>query len=246
MAKIQQRGYLLVGIDQNTPGFSVRSADRSRIEGFEYDILRQIARAIFGDDNPNRIRPVALTTAQRVDAVHAGKVDLAASLITHTCDRDVKVAFSHTYFIAHQDLLVPKDSNITTPADVKGRRVCATRSSTSLTRIRKLGAVPYPVATRADCLVALQDGRVDAITSDDTVLAAFLAQDPTTHVLGANLEQEPYAVAVGKKHTDLAEFINGVLAQMNGPDCKATVCLSDLARQWLAPLRINDPLPTGG
>jgi polar amino acid transport system substrate-binding protein len=246
MAKIQQRGFLRVGIDQNTPGFSERSADGTQIVGFEYDILRQIARAIFGDDDPSRIVPVALTTAQRVPAVASGDVDLAASLISHTCERDQQVLFSNDYFLAHQDLLVPQGSPITTTADVKGRRVCATKGSTSLTKIQALGAVPYPVASRADCLVALQDGRVDAVTSDDTVLAGFHQQDPTTRVLGVPIESEHYGIAVADKNTDLVEFVNGVLASMSGPNCSASRCLSGLEQQWLAPLGINDALPTNG
>jgi len=237
MAKIQKRGYLRVGIDQNTPGFSYRSDDGTQIEGFEYDIIRKIATAIFGDDNPDRIRPVALTTAERLPAVESGKVDLAASLITHTCARDQLALFSQDYFVAHQDVLVPSSSPIQTLADLKGRTVCATSGSTSLANIVKNapGVKTYPVASRADCLVALQDGRVDAITSDDTVLLGFKAQDPDTKLLGLHLEDEPYAVAVYKKATDLAQFINGVLAQTD---------LSLSRDHWLSDLGITDPLPT--
>jgi polar amino acid transport system substrate-binding protein len=246
MARIQQRGSLRVGIDQNTPGFSERSADGTQIVGFEYDILHQIARAIFGDDDPSRIVPVALTTAQRLPAVESGDVDLAASLISHTCGRDRQVLFSNDYFLAHQDLLVPQNSPIKVATDVKGQRVCATKGSTSLANIVTLGAIPYPVASRADCLIALQDGRVDAVTSDDTVLAGFHQQDPTTKVLGVPLEAEHYGIAVANKNLDLIEFVNGVLASMSDPGCSASTCLSGLQRKWLTPLDITDPLPNNG
>jgi len=242
MAEIQKRGYLRVGIDQNTPGFSYRSDDGTQIQGFEYDIIRAVAKAIFGSDDSKYIRPVALTTAERLPAVESGKVDLAASLITHTCARDALALFSQDYFVAHQDVLVPKSSTIETLADLKGRTVCATSGSTSLANIVKHapGVKTYPVASRADCLVALQDGRVDAITSDDTVLLGFKAQDRDTRLLGLSaqdLEPEPYAVAVNKKATDLAEFVNGVLAQ--------TQADLELSRaQYLVGLGITDPLPT--
>ena len=125
MADIQRRGYLNVGVDQNTPGFADRSADGSTITGFEIDLLRQVAYQIFGDDNPGRLRPVALTTAQRIPAVQSGQVDIAASLISYTCERQKDVSFSDDYFVAHQGLMVPRNSKITATSDLKGVRVCA-------------------------------------------------------------------------------------------------------------------------
>jgi polar amino acid transport system substrate-binding protein len=91
----------------------------------------------------------------------------------------------------------------------------------------------YPVAQRADCLLALQEGAVDAITSDDTILRAFQRQEfvPQTRQLGlsaATTELEPYAIAVRKGHDDLTRFVNGVLERM-----RADGSLHQLYVQWL-------------
>ena len=154
--------------------------------------------AIFGSDPDGHLQFKTLTTAERVQAVQSGKVDMVASLLTATCDRWNDVDFSTVYYEAHQDVLVPFGSPVHTVDDLAGKTVCATRGSTSITRIQQ--RVPkakiYPVDTRADCLVALQDGEVDAITSDDTILDSFQAQEEKndTRLLGQPLESEPYAI----------------------------------------------------
>jgi polar amino acid transport system substrate-binding protein len=69
-------------------------------------------------------------------------------------------------------------------------------------------------STWTDCLVMLQQGQVDAISTDDAVLRGLEAQDPTVEVVGSSLGVEPYGVGVGKDDTDLVRFVNGVLDQM--------------------------------
>jgi polar amino acid transport system substrate-binding protein len=116
---------------------------------------------------------------------------------------------------------------VDTVAKLAGKTVCATRGSTSITKIQQ--QVPtakiYPVDTRADCLVALQDGQVDAITSDDTILASFQAQEEQDHtqLLGQPLENEPYAIALPKHHEDLVRFVNGVLDRMRNDGSLASL-----------------------
>ncbi len=76
---------------------------------------------------------------------------------------------------------------------------------------------PYPVDARTDCLVALQEGKVDAITSDETILRGLQDQDPYTKIVGEPLEDEPYGMLVGLQGQppDLANLVNGVLDQMH-------------------------------
>jgi polar amino acid transport system substrate-binding protein len=169
--------------------------------------------------------------------VKARQVDMVASLLSATCARWNDVDFSTEYYEAHQDVLVPIDSPVHGVGDLAGKTVCATRGSTSITNIRR--QVPtakiYPVDARADCLVALQDGRVDAITSDDTILASFQAQEEknNTRLLGQPLEAEPYAIAIPKSSStdeDLVRFVNDVLDRMRDDGT-----LERLYQQWLGP-----------
>ena len=188
---------LVVGVDQGTLHWGYRDPRDGTIRGLDVDILRQIALAIFGSDPDAHLQFKTLTTAERVQAVKSGKVDMVASLLTATCDRWNDVDFSTVYYEANQDVLVPVGSPVHSVTALAGKTVCATRGSTSITNIQQqVPAVKiYPVDTRADCLVALQDGEVDAITSDDTILKSFQAQEEETdtRLLGQSLESEPYA-----------------------------------------------------
>jgi polar amino acid transport system substrate-binding protein len=211
VARIRRHGRLVAGVDQNTLLFGYLRPSTARIEGFEIDLVREVARALLGD--PNAIELKALTTAQRLPAVQSGAVDLVADAVTITCERRRQVAFSTVYFDAGQRVLVPARSRARSLADLGGRRVCATKGSTTLARIERDRAkpVPYPVAQRTDCLVALQEGRVAAISSDDAILLGFKAQDPNTKIIGPRLADEPYGIAIARDHPDLVRFVNGVL-----------------------------------
>ncbi|HEY2437719.1 MAG TPA: glutamate ABC transporter substrate-binding protein [Solirubrobacteraceae bacterium] len=214
MAAIRQRGYLIAGVDQNTLLFAYFNPLDGKLEGFEIDVLRELSQAIFG--NPNRIQFRAVTTAERIPSVRSGSVDLVADAVTITCQRRRQVDFSTVYYDAGQRILVPKDSRVRAVGDLVGKRVCATSGSTSLDNVKRLvpRAIPYPVAQRTDCLVALQQGQVDAVTSDDSILLGLKAQDPNTKIVGSSFSQQPYGIAISKSHPDFVRFINGVLARM--------------------------------
>jgi polar amino acid transport system substrate-binding protein len=62
-------------------------------------------------------------------------------------------------------------------------------------------------------LVALQEGLVDAVTSDDAILLGFKAQDPDAQIVGPSFAPEPYGIAINKTHPDFVRFVDGVLAQ---------------------------------
>lgn len=230
MARIQKRGRLVAGVDQNTLLFAYFNPATRRIEGFEVDVLREVARAIFG--NPDAIELRAVTTAQRIPEVQSGAVDVVADAVTVNCERRRLVDFSSVYFAAAQRVLVPAASRARGLADLHGRRVCATRSSTSLARLERAPShpTPYPVAQRTDCLVALQEGRVAAITSDDAILLGFKAQDPATRIVGPRLGDEPYGMAIAKGHPEFVRFVNGVLQRMRQDGTWRAI-----HRRWLGP-----------
>jgi polar amino acid transport system substrate-binding protein len=216
--KIRSNGVLVVGVDQGTTGWGYRDPRTGELKGLEVDLLEKIAGAILGDESKIKFKTV--TTAQRIAAVQRGDVDMVASLLTATCARWRDVDFSTVYYDAHQDVMVNENSDITNVDDLAGRTVCATRGSTSIVNIaaRVPKAILYPVDTRSDCLVALQEGEVDAITSDDTILRSFQAQERVLHtrLLGpiSEGEHEPYAIAMKQGNEDLVRFVNGVLQQM--------------------------------
>jgi polar amino acid transport system substrate-binding protein len=214
MAAIQRRGYLIAGVDQNTQLFAYFNPLHGQLEGFEIDLVRRLAQAIFGD--PNKVRFKAITTAERIQAVQDGTVDVVVDAMTITCTRRKEVDFSTVYYDAGQKILVPADSRARGVADLAGRPVCATVGSTSLDTLEKQRPEPkpYTVAQRTDCLVAMQQGLVAGITSDDSILLGFRAQDPNTRIVGGRLADEPYGMAISRAHPDFVRFVNGVLAGM--------------------------------
>lgn len=216
MAAIQQNGALRVGVDQNTFDWGYRDPTTGQIVGFDIDIARAVARAIFGDDK--HITFVAITSAQRIPYIQQGKVDLVADTMTINCARLTQVAFSSVYYEAGQQVLVPRLSAATDLADLAGQKVCAAAGSTSIANLARASPPVIPVAVNdwTDCLVMLQQNQVAAISTDNAILAGMVAQDPDTKIVGPAFTREPYGLAMSgdRNHQDLVRFVNGVLARM--------------------------------
>lgn len=228
MAAIADRRQLIVGVDQDTALFGSRNPNTGQLEGFDIDVAREIASSIFGD--PNRIQLRVIDATQRESVLQSGDVDLVVRTYSITCDREDKVAFSSTYFYANQKILAVKGSGIDSAASLSGKRVCAVSGTTSLSRLFALNPRPavFRAATWTDCLVMLQQGQVDAISTDDAVLAGFVKQDPNVEIVGASLAIEPYGIGVKKESDDLVRFVNGVLDRM-----RADGTWERLYDQWL-------------
>jgi polar amino acid transport system substrate-binding protein len=215
MATIAERDRLVVGVDQNTYFFGSRNPASGQPEGFDIDVAREIARHIFGDASHIQFRVV--DASQRESFLQQGLVDLVVRTYTITCARKESVDFSTVYYYAHQKILAAKGSEIHSAADLSGKRVCAVSGTTSLSRLFTLNPRPtlLEVSTWTDCLVLFQQGQVDAISTDDVVLAGLEAQDHlNVEVVGEDMSVEPYGVGVNKENSDLVQFVNGVLEQM--------------------------------
>jgi polar amino acid transport system substrate-binding protein len=210
MARIAQRGHLLVGVLEDTYPMAFRDVNL-RLEGFDIDIARDIAGAIFGDRERVVFRPVR--EADRFEPVESGQVDLVVAAATITCQLRKQVDFSTVYYEAGQRVLVNRGSAITGLDGLRGKRVCAARGSTSLRHILAAPSKPIPVgtATQTDCLMLLQLGEIDAVSTDDTLLAGMVKQDPQTEVVGPRFSEEPYGVVINKNTPDLVRFVNAVL-----------------------------------
>ncbi len=157
MAKIRARGYLIAGVDQNTYHFGFLSPFTGQVEGFDIDMIRAVATAIFG--NPDKVVYKAISDNQRVPDITSGAVDIVAHTMTITCARLQQVDFSSVYFDAAQRVLVLKSSTAKSLTALRGQKVCATSGSDSLAVIAAKGAIPVAVPYWTDCLVLLQQGR---------------------------------------------------------------------------------------
>jgi len=212
MAKIRARGYLIAGVDQSTYHFGFLNPLNEQIEGFDIDMIRAVADAIFG--NPDQVHYKAISDAQRIPDILNGTVDIVAHTMTITCDRLKQVEFSSVYFDAHQRVLVLKNSRATSLDDLRGQKVCATTASDSVARIAAAKAIPVQVTYWTDCLVLLQQGDVAAISTDDAILDGLAAQDPWTRLIGPPIADEPYGLAISKQHPEFVRFVNAVLQEL--------------------------------
>jgi polar amino acid transport system substrate-binding protein len=210
MARIAQRGHLIVGIGQDSYPLAFRDKDL-KLAGFEIDIVRDIAEAITGDRERVVFRPHP--AAGRLEPVRSGQIDLVVAATTITCPRREKVDFSAVYYEARQRVLTNRGLGITGLDDLRGKHVCAALGTTSLANVLADRSKPIPVGepTPSDCLVLLQLGEVDALSSDDTQLAGMAAQDPRIEIVGPQLSEEPYGIAINKDTPDLVRFVNAVL-----------------------------------
>ncbi|MET0236355.1 MAG: glutamate ABC transporter substrate-binding protein [Kibdelosporangium sp.] len=238
MDKIAQRGVLIAGVNQNAYRVGYRDPFSGDLAGFEIDIVREIARAVFGD--PGRVRFKAIDAANRVDLLRRGEIDLAVRTTTMTCENWRDVAFSTEYYTASQRVLVRRGEPATEIEQLSGRKVCAAAGSTSITNIPAFNprATPVSAADVIDCLVMLQQHQVDAISTSDILLMALAAQEPNTTVVGRPLKQQPYGVSVAPTATDLVQFVNGVLERM-----RADGTWTASYTRWLSPILGPPPPP---
>jgi polar amino acid transport system substrate-binding protein len=239
VADIRARGRLIVGLDIGSNLFSFRDPITGEITGFDVDIAGEIARDIFG--SPSKVEYRILSAEERVTALQRSEVDVVVKTMTITCDRRKLVNFSTVYLDANQRILAPRDSSISKVADLSGKRVCVARGTTSLHRIRQI--VPPPVIVEvvnwADCLVAMQQREIDAVSTDDSILAGLVEEDPYLHIVGPNMATQPYGVGIKLDNPGLVRFVNGTLERIRRDGTWNT-----LYRKWLTVLGPAPAPPT--
>lgn len=229
MREIQDRGRLIVGVSGDNLLFGSVNPESGQLEGFDVDMAREVARAIFG--NPDQIQYVIMSFAQRIPALQAGTVDMVANVMTINCARWQLINFSTEYYQAGQTILVAANSGITSIRQLDGQKVCAPANSTSADQLalpENAGIEAVIVPTSSDCMVAFQSGAVVALAGDDTVLAGYAAQDPYARLVAERYTEEPYGLGINKDHVDLTRFVNGVLAQM-----RADGTWAEIYQRWL-------------
>jgi polar amino acid transport system substrate-binding protein len=228
MAKIKARGRLIAGVDQGKYLLGYRNPQPGQLEGSDIDLVHMIAAAIFGD--PNRVQFVVRDIADRVSLIEQGQVDVVVNSFTVTCARQKSVEFSTAYTTVHQRLLVPAASGVEEVEQLAGQKVCTSIGATNEAVLRRLPLHLQVVTLPGipDCVVALQQGKVAAVSSDDGILAGMAAQDPQTKVVGRALAQTRYAIGMSPKQPDLVRFVNGLLERG-----RADGSLAASAHKWL-------------
>lgn len=241
IAQLDDDGQIAIGVSQSTNLMSYRDPVTNRLEGFDIDIARAVAEALLGPDAV--IQWVPMTSGQRITFLQEDRVDLVVRTMSINCERWQDIEFSAEYFRAGQRLLVAKDSEIDGVAALTAdHRVCTGATSTSGGNIAAANPAVQQVTVPDfnDCLLLLHQGTVDAISTDDTILAGMAVQDPTLHIVGDTFSVESYGIGVQQGNTDLARFVNGALE-----DLVADGTWAESYENWLqVPLGTDADAPT--
>lgn len=222
LAAIRQRGSVVVGVKFDVPLFGLRDPATGELSGFDVELARLIAAELFPDDpraSGDRIEFVEAISRRREELLITGAVDLVVSTYTITEARKQLVDFAGPYYIAGQDILAGIDDirsgAIRGVADLNGRKVCSVAGSTSLNNVRAAAPQADTSITYdrySDCYAALQEGRVDAVTTDDVILLGLARDDRARFAITGNpYRTEPYGIGVRKGDTAMRAFVNDVL-----------------------------------
>ncbi|WP_133913993.1 glutamate ABC transporter substrate-binding protein [Streptomyces sp. NBC_00582] len=210
-------GTIKIGIKYDQPGLGLKKPDGS-FAGFDVDVATYVAKQL--GYAPDKIEFVETKSADRENALARGDVKFIAATYSITDERKQKVDFAGPYLLAHQDLLVKADSDISKGTDLNGKNLCSVTGSTSAQNVQKTIAPKAnlkEVSGYSECISGLQSGAVDAVTTDDSILAGFAAQDQYKgkfKLAGLKLSNENYGIGVKKGDTATVDKINKALEQM--------------------------------
>ncbi len=209
-------GTLTIGISFDQPGLGLKDGDR--YSGFDVDTATYVARAL--GVPADGITWAEADPGDREKLLTSGQVDLVFSTYSITADRKQAVDFAGPYFQAHQDLLVRRnETEISSPETLNGRVLCSVTGTTSSAYIKqtykgKIELKEFP--KYSDCVAALADSKVDAVTTDDVILAGFAAEPKyrgQLKLLGKGFTDENYGVGIKKGDTAMVDKVNAALKQ---------------------------------
>lgn len=212
LASVKQRGTLNCGVSQGLAGFSDRDA-QGRWSGFDADFCRALAAAVLGD--PDKVAYTPLSASERFDALRAGRIDVLSRNSTWTLEREAGLGllFAGITFHDGQGFMVLRRPTITSALELDGVPVCVQEGTTSAMNVAdffransmRLTLLTLPTATQA--LQALQEGRCDVLTTDQSGLFAErlkLAQPDSAVILPDVISKEPLGPVT--RADDLAWF----------------------------------------
>ena len=226
---IQKHGVLKVGVKVDVPKFGFRDPKTNKIDGFEVDIARAIAKKILGDET--KIALQGVTAKTRGPLLDNGELDLVIATFTITEERKLSYNFSDPYFIDGVGLLVKKAAGYKSLKDLNGKKIGVAQSATSRKSVQeeadKLGVkVQFlEYATYPEIKAALDSGRVDCFSVDTAILFGYL--DPTTVILPDRFSPQHYGVASKKGNDGLAKVVNETVNEL-----KKSGQLDKLLEKW--------------
>ncbi|MFF3668194.1 glutamate ABC transporter substrate-binding protein [Microtetraspora malaysiensis] len=219
--KLEKSQKVVLGTKWDQPGLGLKKG--SEPEGFDVDVAKYVVKELAGGKDVD-ITWKESASSNREAFLANGTVDIIFASYSITDSRKEKVTFGGPYIVAHQDVMVRSDdSAITKPTDLKGKRICQAAGSNSYKRITdpppdgelNLDAQLVGAATYSECVSKLGGNNLDAVTTDDLILAGFAGQAPGKFkILGQPFTDEKYGVGLKKGDTKTCEAVNAAITKM--------------------------------
>ncbi|HUQ17154.1 MAG TPA: glutamate ABC transporter substrate-binding protein [Candidatus Saccharimonadales bacterium] len=232
---IQTKGKFRVGTREDNVPFGLKNPATGKFEGFDIDIARELAKGIFGPQAniDDVIEWTPVVSATRIPTLQDNKADIIIATFTINDARKKEIDFSSVYFKTGQKILVKKSENsITKVEDLVSKTVCSAKGSTSETNLRAKGVTKLLLLdTYPPCLLALQNGQADAISTDETILFGLVKQDPNTKIVGSYFSEEPYGIGFKKDRVGFQAWIDAELKKIIDDGRWAKIY-----KQWISPV----------
>jgi glutamate transport system substrate-binding protein len=216
-ARLAEQGSIRIGTKFDQPGLGNINLETDEPEGFDVEIGKIVAGKL--GIEPGNIEWIETVSANREAFIVNDRVDLVIATYTINDERKQQVDFAGPYYVAGQDLLVgADDDSINGPDDLAGKRVCAATGSTPIQNIRENypEAEPVEFDTYTECVDQLEAGQIDAVSTDDIILAGYAA-DPKYEglfrVVGETFSEEPYGIGLKKGEDEWRDFVNDTIEE---------------------------------
>ncbi|HEX2411590.1 MAG TPA: glutamate ABC transporter substrate-binding protein [Solirubrobacteraceae bacterium] len=213
MAKLSEAGKVTIGVKYDQPGIGFLEPGADEPSGLDIEIAKIIAAEL--GIAPEDIAWKETVSDNREPFLQNGTVDMVLASYSITDERRNVVGQAGPYYVTGQQLLVRTEDaeKITGPNDLDGVKVCSVTGSTSIETVTKeYDAKPVPFDTYSDCVTQLQNGSVDAVTTDGAILLGYAAQAPDElKVVGEAFSEERYGVGYKKGDDEMCTFITDTL-----------------------------------
>lgn len=229
-----EAGEVRIGVKEDQPGLGYLDATTGERTGFDVEIARWMAAELgFGEE---QIEWQAIPSANREQAIVNGDIDFYVGTYSITDARKQQIDFAGPYFETGQGLLVAADSEIESDADLTSDvTVCSATGSTPIQNIRdNYEAQTEEFDTYTQCVDALLNGTVDAVTTDELILIGYAAAYPDElKIVGEPFSEEKYGIGLPKGDDALRDFMNTVLEE--NPDTWSAIFDMELGDAGVEP-----------
>ncbi|GAA2902937.1 glutamate ABC transporter substrate-binding protein [Nonomuraea rubra] len=207
---------LVIGVKADQPGLGLRTPDGA-FTGFDIEVAKYVAKQLGVE--PSGITFKETVSANREAFIEQGQVDLVVATYSITDARKQKVSFAGPYFVAGQDLLVRADeAALTGPEALNGKKLCSVAGSTPAQKVKAEYAKEVQLQeerTYSACVDRVLGGQLDAITTDNVILAGYAAQHSgKLKVVGKTFSTEKYGIGMKKDDTAGRKAVNDALEKM--------------------------------